>query len=296
MQIKINDDKKEVKLHGTYEFPLAVNYEELSKYDRGSFIWHWHPEVEFTLILKGEIEYRVNNKVYYLSEGEGLFGNVNTLHMGHMHNENECIYVSITFNPRIIYGYENSIMKSKYTDKIFNNNNLSSIHLTREYDWQKEILENLKSIYELYLEKHDTYEIKIQILLLNILLNIYTNNKIEFNNSLEFNIKNIDRLKTIVTYIHENYNKKITLDDIASEISMCKSECCSFFKRHMNQSLFEYLLNYRIEKSLNLLSENKFNITEISEIVGFSSSAYFTKIFRRKMLCSPREYKSRKEY
>lgn len=291
MQIEINNDNKELKSHGSYEFPLAVDYETLSKYDRGSFIWHWHPEVEFTFVLKGEIEYRINEKVYHLNEGEGLFGNSNTLHMGHMYGKQECIYVSTTFHPRIIYGYEDSLIKTKYVDRILDNNYLASIHFTKSCLWQSEILDDLASIYRIYCEKNDVYEMKIQMLLNNIWINIYKNNKSKLNSSLNRNSKNIERLKIIMIFINEHYNEQITLEDIAHEINICKSECCRFFKTHMKESLFDYLLNYRIEKSLSMLRYDKYNITEISSRVGFSSPAYFTKIFKRKMSCSPREYR-----
>ena len=40
----------------------------------------------------------------------------------------------------------------------------------------------------------------------------------------------------------------LTLEDLAAQIHICRSECCRFFKKCMNESLFDYLLDYRIEK------------------------------------------------
>ena len=94
----------------------------------------------------------------------------------------------------------------------------------------------------------------------------------------------------IITFIHEHYMDHITLEDIASCASMCKSECCRLFKRNMKQSLFDYLLHYRIRQSLPLLTMGKDSITDISIQCGFSSPSYYTKLFRRFMDCTPREY------
>ena len=96
----------------------------------------------------------------------------------------------------------------------------------------------------------------------------------------------------ILMYIQEHYAEKITLADIAATANICQSECCRFFKKHMNESLFDYLLSFRIEKSLPLLVDQQLSITEISNLCGFSSSSYYTKVFREHMGCTPTAYQA----
>ena len=43
MQIRMDKENRELKAHGSYEFPVNISYEQLSRYERGSFSWHWHP-------------------------------------------------------------------------------------------------------------------------------------------------------------------------------------------------------------------------------------------------------------
>ena len=49
MQLQLDNNKKELKSHGTYAFPVNVSYEQLSRYERKSFLWHWHKEIELTM-------------------------------------------------------------------------------------------------------------------------------------------------------------------------------------------------------------------------------------------------------
>jgi len=52
MQIKKNKDNKEIKNHGDFQFPVLVSDECLSNYDNRTFAWHWHPEIELTVIIQ----------------------------------------------------------------------------------------------------------------------------------------------------------------------------------------------------------------------------------------------------
>ena len=66
MQIITNNAGKELKKHGDNAFPFLVSYERLSGYETGSFLWHWHPEIELTYVKKGEMLYKVNQNTFHL--------------------------------------------------------------------------------------------------------------------------------------------------------------------------------------------------------------------------------------
>lgn len=73
MQIITNNAGKELKKHGNNAFPFLVSYERLSGYETGSFLWHWHPEIELTYVKKGEMLYKVNQNTFHLKEASGAF-------------------------------------------------------------------------------------------------------------------------------------------------------------------------------------------------------------------------------
>ena len=96
-----------------------------------------------------------------------------------------------------------------------------------------------------------------------------------------------------MVYIQEHYAEKITLEELAEQIHLCRSESCRLFKRYMNASIFDYLLDYRVERSLPLLRDDRLDVTQIAGMTGFSNPAYFAKIFRRKMGCTPFQYRKK---
>lgn len=288
-QIDIEKNQKEIKKHGNYSFPVEVSVEAIQAYEQGSFLWHWHPEIELTWIMSGTIEYHINNQSYILTEGEGLFCNSNTLHSGYMKDGQECTYLSITFHPRFLYGYENSILQTKYIDFIISNDSWSSLKLEKHIAWHQHILYQIQSIYRLSLDRPADYELQVHMLLMKIWKTLYQ----YFAKLPEKNKqpqKHLQRLRDIVSYIQSNYNQEISLDDVAAHVNICKSECCRFFKKHMNMTIFEYLLFLRIQNSLALLKEGE-SITKTACLVGFSSPAYYGQIFKRYMKCTPKEYR-----
>lgn len=150
MQLLLDTDKKELKSHGTYGFPVSISYEQLSRYERKSFSWHWHKEIELTLILQGEMNYQINDSVYHLKAGEGLFCNSNALHTGFSYHDSDCIYLSTTFHPRFLFGYEGSILHSKYVKPLLDSS-LDSLVFSPQLPWQEEILGELEHIRRLSL-------------------------------------------------------------------------------------------------------------------------------------------------
>lgn len=289
MQIITNQFQKELKQHGNEHFPFLVSYQKLSEYESGSFMWHWHPEIEITYVRKGTMCYKVNNLVYHLKEGDIVFNNSGALHSGTMENQEDCAYIPVTFDPRLIYGFFQSTINSKYVDPVIQDSMLPAICIDQSESWHRPFREYLLRIIALDEKKPDFYELDITICLQSmwrlLLEHITYEPQASRENSLEY-----DRIKKILSYIEENYQNKITLNDIAGHIHLCESECTRLFKRHMNTTLFAFLQEYRIERSLEFLQADQ-PVSAVADKAGFSDPNYYSKVFAKIKGCSPREYR-----
>ena len=290
MQIITNQFQKELKQHGNEQFPFLVSYQKLSEYESGSFMWHWHPEIEITYVQKGTMCYKVNHMVYHLKEGDIVFNNSGALHSGTMENQKDCAYIPVTFDPRLIYGFFQSTINSKYVDPVIQDSMLPAICIDQSEPWHKPFREYLLRIIDLDEKKPDFYELDITICLQSmwrlLLEHITSEPQASRENSLEY-----DRIKKILSYIEENYQNKITLNDIAGHIHLCESECTRLFKRHMNTTLFAFLQEYRIERSLEFLQDDQ-PVSAVADKAGFSDPNYYSKVFAKIKGCSPREYRN----
>ncbi len=93
--------------------------------------------------------------------------------------------------------------------------------------------------------------------------------------------ENYRRIRQIMSYIAEHYSEKILLNDVAELIHLSPSECSRLFKKCMNITLFGYIQEYRIERSLEYLEDSSCSITESGLLSGFSESNYYTKSLRK---------------
>ena len=289
MQIITNQFQKELKKHGSDHFPFLVSYQCLSEYDSNSFMWHCHPEIEITYVKEGSMHYRINNRSFHLKEGDIIFCNSNALHSGEMENQEDCSYIPITFDPKLIYGFFQSTICTKYVDPVIQNLAVCGVHIDYSEKWHETFRDRMLEVITLDKKKPDFYELDISIRM-QILWRLLVEHLPHQPVSTASDFTEYERIRRILAYIEQNYMNQITLDDISEHIHLCESECTRLFKRHMNTTLFSFLQEYRIERSLEYLN-TKESISSIAEKTGFSDSNYYSKVFSKIKGCSPREYR-----
>lgn len=97
----------------------------------------------------------------------------------------------------------------------------------------------------------------------------------------------------IIAYINNHLNESIALADIASHFYMNKDYLSRLFMKHTHTSIGRYIIIQRISKAQELLRAGM-TVIQVSENLGFSSYAYFFKLFKKMTGISPSQY--RKEH
>ena len=96
---------------------------------------------------------------------------------------------------------------------------------------------------------------------------------------------------SIQNYLNNNIHATFRLQDICTIFNISKSYLCRIFKDATGQSLMDYFINLKIKEAKKLIRAEKHNITQISEMLGYSSIHHFTRMFKNITGFSPMSYK-----
>lgn len=224
-------------------------------------------------ILKGEGLFFIDGKCHHLKAGDGFFIPPNT--------DNN--YYPLEHDPWVYRWIGINGIKAKELLSLcgFKNNNYI-------YNYTKDDkLDNcFRNIYESCSENKLYKALGYLYQTLSILMcESYNDNLKQISTSESYVQKAID-------YINYNYTKKISVFDVSSYLNIDRSYFYKIFKSSMMITPQQYIIEYKIQKSCDLLRKSSYSIIEISNLIGFSSQSYFTKIFRKTLNMTPTEYRN----
>lgn len=98
-------------------------------------------------------------------------------------------------------------------------------------------------------------------------------------------------IQTALNYIQLKYHEPLTLKEVSEFVYLSPTYFSRLFKEETNTTFIEYLNQYRIEKSKNLLKMTSLPVEVIAHHIGFSSASYFATTFKKNVGKTPSEYR-----
>lgn len=284
---RFNFDRSERVLYNKVDYPAYIKKGILSSFPNYSAESHWHDDIEFILILSGEMLYNINGEVVLLRAGEGIFINARQLHFGYSDSKKECIFICLLLHPMLLCSSKS--VEQNFISPITLNDHIPFYHFKKANNWENCVLSDIRYIYNVRNDK--IADLKIQKAFFNIWIAL-CENIVTIRKTNNFKNNNLSILKNMISFINQYYKEKISLEAIASSGNVGKTSCCSIFKKYINKTPMEYVTEFRLRKSLELLRNTDMTVLEISYEVGFSGASYFSETFRKFYNCTPTEYKN----
>lgn len=231
-----------------------------------------HQYFELLYVHNGTLGVTLADTVCTLAAGDLILFGPDSEHAKRLTKDNTCNFLSISFDmdlsePQRLLGHvfhcTNGLRDALY--KIIEESTMHSPHA------QTLMLCHLQEI------------ITRLILLLNELE--------EEHNSFSLNQNSQgDLLQQILAYMEEKVTEPITIEQICHKFFMSRTSLQALFKTYLHNSPKNYLLNIKLQKSKELIRENQHTISEIADMLGFSSIHYFSRLFKKYFDLSPSEY------
>jgi len=284
---------KEHRIHGNNLFPLGTYTIE---HEAGENILdcHWHDEWEFLLVTAGKATFQIGTAYYPVEKGQGIFVNSGCIHAGYPLENSACTYRAIVFNPNLLCSTSFDPLQIKFIDPFLNGHYALPAFISGKEAGESEALLYLLNILKICEDLPFAYELMVKAQLLLVLASFIKNHTFHTKAIQLAHNRKAQQLKTILSFIHENYSQKINSNEICQQVHINESYFCRFFKQMMRQTPIEYINMYRMNIAAKLLRDNDKKILDIAWSVGFDNLSYFNSVFKKQFLATPSEYRQKK--
>lgn len=241
---------------------------------------HFHHFTELFYIVRGKGSFLVENSIFEVKEDDLVIVNPNVSHTELSKDNEPMEYIAL--------GIE-GLLFSDFTE------DTSVDYFKYNYEeFKHEILFYLKTLVQEAQRKEEHYDVLCQNLLEVLIINVIrrTNNSITITSTKKMN----KECSYIKQYIDMHYKENITLEELANLTFMNKYYLVHAFKKYMGISPINYVIQKRVEEATELLLSTSYSVSQVSQIIGFSSQSYFSQIYKKMTGKTPFEVrKKRKE-
>ncbi len=282
---------------------MKATYEQLTEQINNSFLYrqfslpefsapyHFHPELELTLIKKSKGTRFVGRQIATFEAGDLVLLGANLPHCwlntegGHHPNTDAAQSIVIQFKEDFMGDGFKLIPEMVLINQLFKKAQ-SGILIkgkTRELVHQKmQLIAKLNPFYQLINLLEILYLIAISedIELIDAQFSSYSLSPIE-----------TERFQKVYAYIIENYTQDIDLESVATIAYLTPTAFCRYFKKMTRKTLIEVITEFRIKHACQLLNTTDKAVANICFESGFGNISYFNKEFKKAIGYSPLNYR-----
>lgn len=271
------------------DFPYVAMEANLNLYSGGYVQWHWHDHFEIGVVCEGRVTLDMEHRSVELRAGEAYFLNANTLHQirvtdgaaeGRLHTQ--------LFDRSVIAG--TGLTARLYVAPIVNCPSLDVQLLSPQKSEHAPLLADVHAAFAAAEGDAEGHELEITAHLSSAWRRLFLLVKPLLKRG-DLPSESSRRVKEMLTFIHENYDKPIQVADIAAVSGVCERECYRCFAGALNTTPMDYLARHRVSIAARLLRESGDTVAEIAAACGFADPSYFGKVFRRVLGVTPGEYR-----
>ena len=286
----LQGDSKSIH-YNTKDIPLYIRREKLSYRLNSQTMPHWHEDIELLQIIHGNMCCMIDNERVFLHEGDCLIITALQMHYCFNDTKDDCTYNRILFHPELLT--RNKKIVDEVIDPVLSSDQIKYFYLMAGDTHTKQINSLIERMVDIHEEDKVSQELEIIGYLHIIFARLFNaDDRIRMVAKTRLD-PDLHAQRAMISFIHEHYAEKITLEEIALSGNVCRSKCCSLFKQFIQKTPIHFLNLYRLEVSRNLLRNTTDTVSAISQSCGFANQSYFNKMFLEEYGSTPVEFRQR---
>lgn len=269
-------------------FPIYIEKQSFT-HSGSLFPIHWHEQLEFIFVTKGDFYMNIKNQLVKGHEGQLLCINPNEIHHVQSHSkftEYYCVIIDPRFlSTGVLDQCEQTIYTPLWTSSISFNTVINSprcIHLFHQLIQEKQL-------------KQDGYELAIKGLSHLLVSQLYRDELSEHYQSSVVSKTEPEHVRQLLTIIHDSYKEDLTLSYLSKQLHLESTYLSHIFKNVTGTSIGAYIKKYRLKMGQNKLETTSKSIETIALSCGFNSINYFSRAFKQQYLMTPNQYRKKSE-
>ncbi len=241
---------------------------------------HWHDTLEILVCLSDGGRFAAGDSVFPLCRGTVHIVKKGTLH--------RCLVEVSSYERYIIHiAYETLWMLSSQQTDLISIFDHASQYVTLDDTELSQLSELIEQC--LCQQTEIGADFERNILLMRVILFLIRHMHSDGAEVKDYSSKEFLKVMPIINFIHDNYSKDISLEQLSHEFFISKYYLCRLFKESTGFSLGGYIINYRVRQACFLLRKGA-SVQEAGENVGFGNNANFIRTFKRIIGMTPGKY------
>ncbi len=254
--------------------------------------WHFHPEFQLFLVLKGTGTRFIGDHVSAFREGDLVFTGPNLPHLWQSDHEYLENNPGLATRGIVIYFPENFIGKDfLQRNETYKVKQLLQ-HSRRGMEFYGQVNERVSRLMHEVTNAVDFDRVMTLLTILNLLSNSseykFLATEGYFNSMKE---TETDRMNRVHAYVMKNFREKIRLEDVSAIANMTPTSFSRYFKVHANKTFSDFLTEIRVGHSCKLLTTQKISVSQVCYDSGFGTLSNFIRQFKAITACTPLEYR-----
>ena len=246
---------------------------------------HWHNHVEILLVLGGSMHLICREESYMLHKGDLFLVNSGDIH--YTRSVGDCLALLL----QVPFEFLNLLLPGfgavRFQEYFSGDTHQTDSHFTA-------MVRHLLCMKDLYENEKDGYQFLFGSHLHEFLYLLYTAYRLpDVPAATEQDLKTLNRLKHIITYVEEHYAEPLSLSGISRYFALNPEYFCRYFKKNMGFTFLEYVNMVRLAHIYSDLLETADSITEIQQRHGFTNYKVFNRMFKEVYGCTPSKLRSR---